>query len=81
MVTSLNKYVDILESMSGGIITVNSSGVVTTINPSAEMILGCKSEELIGKTIEEIPPVSPLLRGNKGVMWDLAILKRLSMIH
>ncbi|MEK6656786.1 MAG: histidine kinase dimerization/phospho-acceptor domain-containing protein, partial [Nitrospirota bacterium] len=64
MVTSLNKYVDILESMSGGIITVNSSGVVTTINPSAEMILGCKSEELIGKTIEEIPPLSPpLLRG------------------
>ncbi|MEK6679837.1 MAG: ATP-binding protein, partial [Nitrospirota bacterium] len=54
MVTSLNKYVDILESMSGGIITVNSSGIVTTINPSAEMILGCKSEDLIGKAIKEI---------------------------
>ncbi len=54
MVTSLNKYVDILESMSGGIITVNSSGIVTTINPSAETILGCKSEDLIGKAIKEI---------------------------
>lgn len=54
MVTSLNKYVDILESMSGGIITVNSSGVVTTINPSAEIILGCKSEDFIGRSIEEV---------------------------
>ncbi|MBI5043776.1 MAG: PAS domain S-box protein [Nitrospirae bacterium] len=67
MVTSLNKYVDILESMSGGIITVNSIGVVTTINPSAEMILGCKSEELIGRTIEDIVKNNPpLLKGETG---------------
>ncbi len=64
MVTSLNKYVDILESMSGGIITVNSSGIVTTVNPSAEMILGYSSTELIGMAIEDMPPLSPpLLRG------------------
>jgi nitrogen-specific signal transduction histidine kinase len=69
MVTSLNKYVDILESMSGGIITVNSSGVVTTVNPSAEIILGYSSAELIGRAIEGIPPLPPLspLLGKEGV--------------
>ena len=54
MVTSLNKYVDILESMSGGIITVNSSAIVTTVNPSAEIILGYSAAELIGRAIEEV---------------------------
>ncbi len=70
MVTSLNKYVDILESMSGGIITVNSSGVVETINPSAEMILGCKSEEFIGRTIEEVKESKGGLNDFKKIVHD-----------
>ncbi|MBI3354446.1 MAG: PAS domain S-box protein [Nitrospirae bacterium] len=67
MVTSLNKYVDILESMSGGIITVNSSGIVTTVNPSAEIILGYSSTELIGRAIEE---VGGELKGGEGGLSD-----------
>ena len=59
MVTSMNKYIDILESMSGGVITINSNGIVTTINSSAEMILGYEAEEFIGKRIEDIPPCLP----------------------
>ena len=71
MVTSMNKYIDILESMSGGIITVNSSGIVTTVNPSAEMILGYSSAELIGRTIEDMPPASShLLKGGEGGLSD-----------
>ena len=58
MVTSMNKYIDILESMSGGVITINSNGIVTTINSSAEVILGYEAEEFIGKRIG-YTPLSP----------------------
>ncbi|MFZ3092005.1 MAG: ATP-binding protein [Nitrospirota bacterium] len=82
MVTSMNKYIDILESMSGGVITINSNGIVTTINSSAEVILGYEAEEFIGKRIEDIPPLSPPLlrgelKGGKGGESGLGVFKKM----
>lgn len=52
MVSSLNEH--IIESMTGGVITINMKGVVVTFNKSAELILGYDSEEIIGNSVFEV---------------------------
>jgi len=54
MTNSLNKY--ILENMAGGIMIVDSTGILTFINPAAETILGYSSEEVIGNSIQKLFP-------------------------
>lgn len=44
----------ILESAADGIITVNSNGVVETINPAAEQIFGCKPEDVVGTDVASL---------------------------
>jgi PAS domain S-box-containing protein len=59
MVTSLrdfsyerNKY--ILESLAGALVTLDSTGKITTINTAAESILGVEIHSVTGKSIFEI---------------------------
>ncbi|MBU2064022.1 MAG: PAS domain-containing protein [Candidatus Omnitrophica bacterium] len=52
MVSYLNEH--IIESMTGGVITINMKGVIVTFNKSAELILGYDSEEIVGRSIFEI---------------------------
>lgn len=71
----------VLESMADGIIVVDDEGVVVRVNPRAEMMIGRKAEEVIGKTCLEINfqnekgedvPVEerPLFRVLKGGIQD-----------
>jgi len=54
MVSSLNEH--IIESMTGGVITINMKGVIVAFNKSAELILDYNSEEVVGKYIFEVFP-------------------------
>ncbi len=57
MVSSLNKH--ILESMTGGVMTVNMDRVITTFNTAAEVVLGYDSDEVVGKRLSQVfPPTS-----------------------
>jgi PAS domain S-box-containing protein len=52
MVSVLNRYM--LESIAGGMIVINTNGIVTAINPVAELILGYDSEEVVGHSFAKI---------------------------
>jgi len=54
MVSSLNEH--IIESMTGGVITINMKGIIATFNRSAEVILGYNSGEVVGKSVFDIFP-------------------------
>lgn len=56
MLSSLNEH--IIESMTGGVITINMKGIIVTFNRSAELILGYNSEDVIEKSIFEIFPLN-----------------------
>ena len=53
LVEQRNFVEDILKYMSNGIISVDSNGVITSVNKAAENILGLKKEETIGKSARE----------------------------
>ena len=44
----------ILENMSGGVLSIDLKGRVTTFNPAAEKLLGLECKEVVGKTFAEI---------------------------
>ncbi len=70
VVSSLQQSVYVLESMSGGVLTVDREGRVTTLNPSAEAILGWPAETLVGQSLYEIAERqlgSPTLRR---LVWE-----------
>ena len=54
MVSSLNEH--IIESMTGGVITIDMKGQVVTFNKSAELILGYDSQQVVGKPIVDLFP-------------------------
>ena len=54
MMSSLSRYVSILEGMSGGVVAFDRDGRVTTINPTAERIFTCRSQELLGRPLTDI---------------------------
>lgn len=56
MVLSLNEH--IIESMTGGVITINMNGVIATFNKSAELILGYNTYDLVGKSVFDAFPAS-----------------------
>lgn len=66
MVSSLNEH--IIESMTGGVITINMKGVIIAFNKSAELILDYNSEEVVGKYIFEVFP-----KGSKNSAFSQAI--------
>lgn len=56
MVSSLNEH--IIESMTGGVITINMKGMIATFNKSAELILGYNSDDIVGKSVYDAFPES-----------------------
>ncbi len=56
MVSSLNEH--IIESMTGGVITINMKGVIATFNKSAELILGYNPDDIVGKSVFDAFPAS-----------------------
>jgi len=54
VMSSLSRYVSILEGMSGGVIAFDRDGRVTAVNPTAEHILACRSQELLGRPLADI---------------------------
>ncbi len=52
MLSSLNEH--ILESMTGGVITINMKGIVASFNTAAEAILGYDSEGVIGMGFRDV---------------------------
>ncbi|MFA6451453.1 MAG: ATP-binding protein [bacterium] len=54
MVTSINKY--LLQSMSGGVVTINEKGAITAMSADSEVILGVNAGEYVGKHIKEMIP-------------------------
>lgn len=69
MVDSLNRFIEqrnrfILESFSGGLLTLDVHGTITAMNSACEALLGVKADEATGKTFEEVlaDPAYELLR-------------------
>jgi len=56
MVSSLNEH--IIDSMTGGVITINMKAMIATFNRSAELILGYDSEKIVGKSVFEVFPLN-----------------------
>lgn len=48
---------DVLDQIPSGTITVNTDGVITTFNRSAEVILGLRAREMLGEKIQKVGSV------------------------
>ncbi|MEW6203094.1 MAG: ATP-binding protein [bacterium] len=57
MISAINRY--LLQSMSGGIITINEKGVIVSFSTDAEVILGIPSHEAVGKPLKYVFPYIP----------------------
>ena len=57
MIFSLNEHM--LESMAGGVLTINMDGLITNFNSAAELILDCNSKEAVGRHYSMIFPPCP----------------------
>ncbi|MCK4248360.1 MAG: PAS domain-containing protein, partial [Candidatus Omnitrophica bacterium] len=57
MIFSLNEHM--LESMAGGVLTINMDGLITNFNSAAELILDCNSKEAVGRHYSSIFPPCP----------------------
>ena len=47
-------YDHLLETVAAGVLVLNEDGIVTSANPAAGRILGWESEQLIGRTWNEL---------------------------
>jgi len=54
MLSSINKY--LLQTMSGGVVTIDEKGGITSMSTDAEVILGVSAKDFIGKDIAEMIP-------------------------
>ncbi len=54
MVASINKY--LIQSISGGVVTINDRGYITAMSADSEVILGVESAELVNRHITELIP-------------------------
>ena len=75
MVGSLGSYVldsYILDSITGGIMTVNQEGIITSFTPQAEHILGFRESEIKGAQFEGLfPEISTNLRFRELILSSL----------
>jgi PAS domain S-box-containing protein len=53
---------NILESIPTGILTVNRSGIITAVNPTAESVLKRPASDLLGNSYESIFPGGDIIR-------------------
>ncbi|MBI5026327.1 MAG: GHKL domain-containing protein [Nitrospirae bacterium] len=54
--SSLHQYISTLDSMAGGVITMNENGTVTMANAQASTILGLRTEEIVGLPLSAVIP-------------------------
>lgn len=54
MVGYFNRY--ILDSMSGGVMTLDPAGRITSFNAAAELILGRDASEVLGRSVDALVP-------------------------
>ncbi|HOO56362.1 MAG TPA: ATP-binding protein [bacterium] len=54
MLSSINQY--LLQTMSGGVVTINDRGEITSISADAEVILGFNARDMIGRDIKDMIP-------------------------
>lgn len=65
------RYMEIvLANVTAGVISIDSRGFVTTINKSAEKLLGLKTRKIIGRNFRDIVP-NDYLPMIKGILKDL----------
>jgi transcriptional regulator of aroF, aroG, tyrA and aromatic amino acid transport len=69
----------ILDSISDGVLAIDAGGVVSTLNPSAERILGIMSREVLGRRIqdflgEDIPMLRTLSTGESYDNLEMVLL-------
>ncbi|MBI4846716.1 MAG: PAS domain S-box protein [Candidatus Omnitrophica bacterium] len=76
MVSSLNEH--IIESMTGGVITISMEGKIITFNRSAEVILGYDSEEVINKSVFSTFPLSGINSVFSQILYDTLEKKKTS---
>ena len=60
-VTMAEEFAAVLNSVSNGVMTINSEGVVTLFNPAAQSITGMKAERVIGRPVVDVLPNSDLM--------------------
>lgn len=66
------RYMEIvLKNVSAGVITLDAKGLVTTLNTSAEKMLGLKAEEILNQSYQKLLP-KPQLTIAKDIMEQLA---------
>jgi PAS domain S-box-containing protein len=57
-ISMAEEFEAVLHSASNGVMAINSAGVVTIFNPAAQAITGMKSENLVGRSINDVMPDS-----------------------
>ncbi len=48
-----------LRSLEGGVVTLDQAGVVTSLSPVAERVLGCQAAQAIGRRLPDLLPADP----------------------
>ncbi|MFQ6077888.1 MAG: ATP-binding protein [Thermodesulfobacteriota bacterium] len=61
MVSSLNQY--LLETSAGVVVTINSDGIITTVNPAAETIFDHDARDVVGRHFTDLFPPHGINRG------------------
>lgn len=61
---------DIVNSVSGGLITTDLKGVITYINPAAERVLEREGKELLGSSVEQLLPDRVPEIGPSGIRFE-----------
>ncbi|MCX7625484.1 MAG: ATP-binding protein [Candidatus Sumerlaeaceae bacterium] len=83
MVDSLNRFIElrnrfILESFTGGLITLDLSGSITAMNSAAERLLGIDARSASGKSFEEVlgaPEFELLRHAIREALWEKQSLR------
>lgn len=57
MIASINEYM--LQSMSGGLLTINEKGEITSMSGDAEIIIGMSADRVVGRPLTKIFPDIP----------------------
>lgn len=83
MVDSLNRFIEqrnrfILESFTGGLVTLDLSGSITAMNSAAERLLGIEARSASGKSFDEVlgaPEFELLRHAIREALWEKQSLR------
>ena len=59
--TMAEEFAAVINSVSNGVMTINSEGIVTMFNPAAESITGVKASKAIGHFVSDVIPNTNLM--------------------